>query len=91
MEIPGRVGCARIVIKVICNRDIFAPHVEAEQQEGPPVIIRIRVYDVGVIWQDFGIKDLGFQIYIIDVDEVAIREVEPATYLKKRAVFSSAT
>ncbi len=30
-------------------------------------------------------------IYIIDVDEVAIREVDPATYLKKRGVFSSAT
>ena len=30
-------------------------------------------------------------IYIIDVDEVAIREVDPATYLKKRPVFSSAT
>ena len=30
-------------------------------------------------------------IYIIDVDEVAIREVDPATYLKKRAIFSSAT
>jgi len=30
-------------------------------------------------------------IYIINVDEVAIREVDPATYLKKRAIFSSAT
>ena len=30
-------------------------------------------------------------IYIIDVDEVAIREVDPTTYLKKRAIFSSAT
>jgi len=30
-------------------------------------------------------------IYIIDVDEVAIREFDPATYLKKRPVFSSAT
>jgi len=30
-------------------------------------------------------------IYIIDVDKVAIREVDPATYLKKRAIFSSAT
>ena len=30
-------------------------------------------------------------IYIIDVDEVAIREVDPATYLKKRPIFSSAT
>lgn len=30
-------------------------------------------------------------IYIINVDEVAIREVDPATYLKKRPVFSSAT
>jgi len=30
-------------------------------------------------------------IYIIDVDEVAIREVDPTTYLKKRPVFSSAT
>ena len=30
-------------------------------------------------------------IYIIDVDEVAIREVDPATYLKKRGAFSSAT
>jgi len=30
-------------------------------------------------------------IYIIDVDEVAIREVDPITYLKKRPVFSSAT
>jgi len=30
-------------------------------------------------------------IYIIDVDEVAIREVDPATYLKKRGIFSSAT
>jgi len=25
------------------------------------------------------------------VDEVAIREVDPATYLKKRGIFSSAT
>ena len=30
-------------------------------------------------------------IYIIDVDEVTIREVDPATYLKKRGIFSSAT
>jgi hypothetical protein len=30
-------------------------------------------------------------IYMIDVDEVAIREVDPATYLKKRGIFSSAT
>ena len=30
-------------------------------------------------------------IYIIDVDEVAIREVDPTTYLKKRPIFSSAT
>jgi len=30
-------------------------------------------------------------IYIIDVDEIAIREVDPATYLKKRGIFSSAT
>jgi len=30
-------------------------------------------------------------IYIINVDEVAIREFDPATYLKKRPVFSSAT
>ena len=30
-------------------------------------------------------------IYIIDVDEVAIREVDPATYLKKRGIFSLAT
>ena len=28
-------------------------------------------------------------IYIIDVDEIAIREVDPATYLKKRDAFSS--
>ena len=30
-------------------------------------------------------------IYIIDVDEVAVREVDPTTYLKKRSLFSSAT
>jgi len=30
-------------------------------------------------------------IYIIDVDEIAIREVDPSTYLKKRSLFSSAT
>jgi hypothetical protein len=30
-------------------------------------------------------------IYIIDVDNVAIREVDPATYLEKRAIFSAAT
>jgi hypothetical protein len=30
-------------------------------------------------------------IYIIDVDEASIREVDPTTYLKKRAIFSSAT
>lgn len=30
-------------------------------------------------------------IYIINVDEVAIREVDPTTYLKKRPIFSSAT
>jgi hypothetical protein len=30
-------------------------------------------------------------IYIINVDEVATREVDPTTYLKKRPVFSSAT
>jgi len=30
-------------------------------------------------------------IYIIDVDGIAIREVDPVTYLKKRALFSSAT
>ncbi len=30
-------------------------------------------------------------IYIIDVDEIAIREVDPTTYLKKRRIFSSAT
>ena len=30
-------------------------------------------------------------IYIIDVDDVAIREVDPVTYLEKRSVFSSAT
>ena len=30
-------------------------------------------------------------IYMIDVDEIAIREVDPATYLKKRGIFSSAT
>jgi len=30
-------------------------------------------------------------IYIIDVDEIAIREVDPTTYLKKRSLFSSAT
>jgi len=30
-------------------------------------------------------------IYIIDVDEVAIREVDPTTYLKKRPLFSAAT
>ena len=28
-------------------------------------------------------------IYIIDVDEIAIREVDPLTYLKKRSAFSS--
>jgi hypothetical protein len=30
-------------------------------------------------------------IYIIDVDEIAIKEVDPATYLKKRDIFSLAT
>lgn len=30
-------------------------------------------------------------IYIIDVDEIAIREVDPVTYLKKRGAFSAAT
>ena len=30
-------------------------------------------------------------IYMIDVDEISIREVDPATYLKKRGIFSSAT
>ncbi|PVX27663.1 MAG: hypothetical protein CW716_01140 [Candidatus Bathyarchaeum sp.] len=30
-------------------------------------------------------------IYIIDVDETVIREVDPATYLKKRSAFSSTT
>jgi hypothetical protein len=30
-------------------------------------------------------------IYIIDVDEITIREVDPATYLKKRTAFSSET
>ena len=30
-------------------------------------------------------------IYIIDVDEVAVREVDPTTYLKQRPLFSSAT
>ena len=30
-------------------------------------------------------------IYIIDVDEVTIKEVDPATYLKKRGIFSLAT
>jgi hypothetical protein len=30
-------------------------------------------------------------IYIIDVDGIAIREVDPVTYLEKRAIFSSAT
>ena len=29
-------------------------------------------------------------IYIIDMDAIAIREVDPATYLKKRSIFSSA-
>lgn len=30
-------------------------------------------------------------IYIIDVDEITIKEVDPATYLKKRDIFSLAT
>ncbi len=30
-------------------------------------------------------------IYIIDMDDIAIREVDPVTYLEKRAIFSSAT
>ena len=30
-------------------------------------------------------------IYIIDVDGVAVREVDPATYLEKRSLFASAT
>jgi hypothetical protein len=30
-------------------------------------------------------------IYMIDVDEIAIKEVDPATYLKKRSIFSSET
>ncbi len=30
-------------------------------------------------------------IYIIDVDGIAIREVDPATYIEKRAIFSSTT
>ena len=30
-------------------------------------------------------------IYIIDVDEITIKEVDPATYLKKRGIFSLAT
>jgi len=30
-------------------------------------------------------------IYIIDVDGTAIKEVDPATYLQKRSIFSSAT
>jgi hypothetical protein len=30
-------------------------------------------------------------IYIIDVDETAIKEVDPVTYLEKRSAFSSAT
>ncbi len=30
-------------------------------------------------------------IYIIDVNDIAIREVDPVTYLEKRAIFSSAT
>lgn len=30
-------------------------------------------------------------IYIIDVDDVAIREVDPVTYLEKRSIFSSVT
>ena len=31
------------------------------------------------------------KIYIIDVDNVAIREVDPVTYLEKRSIFSSVT
>jgi len=31
------------------------------------------------------------KIYIIDVDNVAIREVDPVTYLEKRSIFSSTT
>ena len=30
-------------------------------------------------------------IYIIDVDEITIKEVDPLTYLKKRSIFSSTT
>jgi hypothetical protein len=30
-------------------------------------------------------------IYIIDVDRVAVREVDPATYLEKKSLFASAT
>jgi len=30
-------------------------------------------------------------IYIIDMDDIAIREVDPVTYLEKRSIFSSAT
>jgi hypothetical protein len=30
-------------------------------------------------------------IYVIDVDGVAVREVDPPTYLEKRSIFSSAT
>jgi len=30
-------------------------------------------------------------IYIIDVDGIAIREVDPATYIEKRSIFSSTT
>jgi hypothetical protein len=30
-------------------------------------------------------------IYMIDVDDIAIKEVDPATYLKKRSLFSSET
>ena len=30
-------------------------------------------------------------IYMIDVDSIAVREVDPVTYLEKRSIFSSAT
>jgi hypothetical protein len=30
-------------------------------------------------------------IYIIDVDKITIKEIDPTTYLKKRSIFSSAT
>ena len=75
IEVPDFCGAhGVVVVKVILNLDVFAPHVQAHQEDGAPVWVCIRIGVVDIIIKYLGIEHLGLQVHVVDMGVIRQRQ-----------------